>query len=192
MLNRGALRSRPVPVFTPGTRHRRDPSPPRSCSVASFRLWPLAIIPQICNVRRRDGVYTVNSMADRAPPKGFASCRRALTLAAGRSQIATPRKARPPPRGTPSRTTPWHDSRRRRLQPVRRPPMRSPGPVGRTKCVQASQGSLRHRRRRQPLRRVVLSPAPDKRTKSASPFRRSSGASRRARSRRHRRRHQNP
>ena len=67
MLSRGELRSRPVPVFHPGTRHRRDPSPPRSCSNASFRLWPLAIIPQRRNVRRqasnverRDGAHTVN------------------------------------------------------------------------------------------------------------------------------------
>ena len=65
MLSRGELRSRPVPVFSPGTRHRRDPSPPRSCSNASFRLWPLAIIPQRRNVRRqasnverRDGAHT--------------------------------------------------------------------------------------------------------------------------------------
>ena len=46
MLSRGELRSRPVLVFEPGTRHRRDPSPPLSCRIASFRLWPLAIIPQ--------------------------------------------------------------------------------------------------------------------------------------------------
>ena len=62
MLSRGELRSRPVPVFEPGTRHRRDPSPPWSCRIASFRLWPLAIIPQKHNVRRQtSGVNRQNS-----------------------------------------------------------------------------------------------------------------------------------
>ena len=69
MLSRGELRSRPVPVFNPGTRHRRDPSPPLSCSIASFRLWPLAIIPQrrdvrrqVSGVKRQDSAHTVNAV----------------------------------------------------------------------------------------------------------------------------------
>ena len=63
MPSRGELRSRPVPVSNPGTRHRRDPSPPRSCSIASFWLWPLAIIPhkrneQASGVKRHDSAHT--------------------------------------------------------------------------------------------------------------------------------------
>ena len=63
MPSRGELRSRPVLVSNPGTRHRRDPSPPRSCSIASFRLWPHAIIPhkrneQASGVKRQDSAHT--------------------------------------------------------------------------------------------------------------------------------------
>ena len=72
MLSRGELRSRPVPVFNPGTRHRRDPSPPLSCSIASFRLWPLAIIPQrrdvrrqVSGVKRQDSAHTITPFRQR-------------------------------------------------------------------------------------------------------------------------------
>ena len=85
MLSRGELRSRPVPVFNPGTRHRRDPSPPLSCSIASFRLWPLAIIPQrrdvrrqVSGVKRRDSAHTVNAVTTthcRASRKTESHCR---------------------------------------------------------------------------------------------------------------------
>ena len=73
MLSRGELRSRPVPVFEPGTRHRRDPSPRWSCRIASFRLWPLAIIPQNHNVRRQtSGVNRQNSAHTSQKKKGVA------------------------------------------------------------------------------------------------------------------------
>ena len=91
MLSRGELRSRPVPVFKPGTRHCRDPSPPWSCRIASFRLWPLAIIPQKHNVRRQtSGVNRQNSAHTSQKKK-----RVALPL----SRLAQ----RPTPMGTASR-----------------------------------------------------------------------------------------
>ena len=104
MLSRGELRSRPVPVFNPGTRHRRDPSPPLSCSIASFRLWPLAIIPQRRDVRRqasgvkrRDSAHTVNAVTTthcRASRKTESHCRsparpKPLTIGNGDSYHAS-------------------------------------------------------------------------------------------------------
>ena len=82
--------------------HVCDPSPPRSCSIASFRLWPLAIIPhkrneQASGVKRRDGAHTVNAVTTthcRASRKTELHCRsparpKPLTIGNGDSYHAS-------------------------------------------------------------------------------------------------------